>query len=655
MPLIIDRRGESINQGMLDVNINYDYPEGLDLRPGSDLHDKLVATLLRMARESHEALLNIYPTWRDIDKTVTAYIAPDTEEQSITALDARKPVSIVVPISYSVREILLSFWVAAFLDMPVFRYSGYEDSDMLAGMLLEKLIEVQTIGSKMPLSLYVMWKDAMTYGFGVVATTWRTKSGFHTIKQPTPIYDPMSGSLQMSFERIREEAILYEGASMENIDPYTYLPDPNVPIHDPQKGQYVGWIQRETYSALKAAEASGDFFNVEYLKFLDGRSNLYEEAKNENRREERFGGRPVLGDLAGSKPCDTIYIYADIIPEMWGLSSYSGIQKWAFALSGDKIITMAKPAQLDHNDFPVAVCVPDFDGYSVMPVSKLSIIYGLQHVMNWEFNSHVTNVRKALNDMIVYDPSVINTNDLKSPAPGKLIRSRKALWGRGKLQDSIFQLAVNDVTQNNIRDASVLTQMAQMMSGAVDSVSGVDRQGSERVSANEFVGRHTSALSRIEKDARIGSLMAHQDIAYQIAVLNQQLLNNDHYVEITGRYEQDLRREYGMDSRSAKVTPLDILVRFNVVPHDASIPTGDSAQVWVQLYQIITQNPYLMQQIDSFKLFKHIARKLGARNLNEFLSSPGTVAPSVQQPEVIDQQVQQGNLVPVGETNDQYA
>jgi hypothetical protein len=121
MPLIIDRRGESINQGMLDVNINYDYPDGLDLRPGSDLHDKLVATLLRMARESHEALLNIYPTWRDIDTTVTAYIAPDTEEQSITALDARKPVSIVVPISYSVREILLSFWVAAFLDMPVFR------------------------------------------------------------------------------------------------------------------------------------------------------------------------------------------------------------------------------------------------------------------------------------------------------------------------------------------------------------------------------------------------------------------------------------------------------------------------------------------------------------------------------------------------------
>jgi hypothetical protein len=72
-----------------------------------------------------------------------------------------------------------------------------------------------------------------------------------------------------------------------------------------------------------------------------------------------------------------------------------------------------------------------------------------------------------------------------------------------------------------------------------------------------------------------------------------------------------------MDSRSAKVTPLDILIRFNVVPHDASITTGDSAQVWVQLSKIITQNPYLMQQIDSFKLFKHIARKLGARNLNE--------------------------------------
>jgi hypothetical protein len=93
-----------------------------------------------------------------------------------------------------------------------------------------------------------MWKDAMTFGLGVVATTWRTKSGFRTIKQPTPIYDPMSGSLQMSFERIRDEAILYEGALIENIDPYTNLQ--TLTYHSrplERKGQYVGWIQRETY------------------------------------------------------------------------------------------------------------------------------------------------------------------------------------------------------------------------------------------------------------------------------------------------------------------------------------------------------------------------------------------------------------------------
>lgn len=644
MPLIVDRRGQSYRQvgASIDANYSYDYPNGLKLKPGDELHDRLVSTLLRMAQESRQALMNAYPTWRDIDKTVTSYITPDTAELELKELDARKPISIVVPISYSVREVLLSYWVATFIDMPIFRYSGYEDSDTIAGMLLEKIIEVQTIAAKMALNLCTMWKDSMTYGLGVVATTWRVKEGFRTVKVPT-LGVGSGGLYSMGFERKREPAILYEGSALINIDPYTYLPDPYVPIHEPQRGQYVGWIQRDTLASMLEGERNGDFINVKYLKHVDGRSSLYEEAKNENRREERFGGRPILGDLAGSRPCDTIYIYAKVIPSEWGLGNSDSVELWAFSLTGDKIITQARPAEIDYNEFPVAVCVPDFDGYSVIPISKLNIIYGLQHVMDWEFNSHVTNVRKALNDMIVYDPSIINTNDLKSPAPGKLIRSRKALWGRGKLQDSIFQLAVNDVTQNNIRDASVLTQMAQMMSGAVDSVSGVERKGSERVSANEFVGRHSSALSRIEKDARIGSLMAHQDIAYQIASLNQQLLSEEQYVEIAGRYEQDLRREYG-DSRSVKVSPMDLLIRFNVIPHDASIPSGDFAQSWVQLFQIIASQPYLAQQFDIGRIFKHVARKLGARNLNEF-----EVKTQVMQPEAIDQQVQQGNLVPANQ------
>ena len=73
------------------------------------------------------------------------------------------------------------------------------------------------------------------------------------------------------------------------------------------------------------------------------------------------------------------------------------------------------------------------------------------------FNSHVANVRKAINDMIIYDPYLVNSNDLKNPAPGKLIRLRRPAWGKG-VKDVAQQLGVSDVTRGNIADSTWLVQ-----------------------------------------------------------------------------------------------------------------------------------------------------------------------------------------------------
>ena len=73
----------------------------------------------------------------------------------------------------------------------------------------------------------------------------------------------------------------------------------------------------------------------------------------------------------------------------------------------------AKPLGLSHGMYPIACIAPDFDGYSVAPLSRLEMLQGLQTTVDWLFNSHIANVRKAINDMLIVDPYMLNMKDLQ--------------------------------------------------------------------------------------------------------------------------------------------------------------------------------------------------------------------------------------------------
>ena len=85
---------------------------------------------------------------------------------------------------------------------------------------------------------------------------------------------------------------------------------------------------------------------------------------------------------------------------------------WLFGVTGDQIVTSCNRMVLNHGKKPIVAAAADYDGYSITPVSRIETIFGLQTVLNWYFNSHVTNVRKAINDMLIVDPGLINVKDL---------------------------------------------------------------------------------------------------------------------------------------------------------------------------------------------------------------------------------------------------
>jgi len=643
MPYIVtgDQTSPAGKQDYSRYNYDYDYPMGLDLKPGSKFHDALVSKILTRANESRAEISKRFDSWRTIDKILTTYVTPEDQEVILQRKEPKKPISIVFPYSYSMLEALLTYLSMAFFQDPMFQYEGVEADDTVGAMLLELVIRVHCLKTKVPLALHTVLRDSLSYGIGVGIPEWQTQYGKVPIRSEVFTGSDLGTTRATQVDFIND--MIFEGNSLTNIDPYMFLPDPAVSSIDVQKGEFVGWLDRSNIMNMLSEESQPDSgcFNVKYLKHKANKTSSL--MLDQSSRQDKFGGTSLQRQMSQTtNPVDNINMYINLIPKDWGLSYYEYPQKWFFRLSADDVITACEPADHNHGLYPIAVASPEFDGYSMTPIGRMEILYGLQHTLDFLFNSHITNVRKAINDMLIVDPYLVNINDLQNPEPGKLIRLRRPAWGRG-VDKVVQQLAVQDITRLNISDSAYITQWMDRISGADQSMQGAIRQGGpERLTKSEFQGTRGSAVSRLQRIAMLIGMQFMQDIGTMFAVHAQQYMTREAHIKITGRYEQQLMQTF--NTGRASVSPHDIAINYDVIVRDGSIPGGNFSEAWIQLFNIIGSNEMLVQQFDVVKLFTYIAQQLGAKNVEDFKR--------VQQTQMPDQdilsQAQAGNLVPLG-------
>ena len=613
--------GESFRQTQLPddmkrTEFDYEYPDDLDLKPGSELHEEIVTKILQRARESSLEMSKRFPSWNKIDETLTTYAQVDDKEVELQKDDPRKPVTIVFPYSFVIMETMLSYLVSAFFQDPVFRYEGVSPEDIVGAELLTYVIQQQCNRAKVLLAAHTMLRDCVSYGIGIGAPGWVIEEGFKSRKVAQGIFGKALGK----FERVQEEAILYEGNNLKNVDVYRALPDPNTPINEVQDGEFFGYIDITNYPDLLSEEkTSDDLFNVKYLKFLnDKKTSIY--AEDASGRENKFGGRSLRRAHSVTSEVDNIHMFVKIIPKEWKVGDGEYPEKYHFTISGDSVLIRMKPLGLNHDKFPVAIAAPDFDGYSTTPISRMEIMSGMQHILDFLFNSHITNVRKAINDMFVVDPYIVNIADMKNPKAGKLIRTRRPVWGQG-VKDAVQQLQVTDITRANLSDGSYIMDNMEKIGAADQAAMGHLRKGGpERLTGKEFEGTARGGMARMERVARIIGIQAFQDIGYFFAHHTQQLMEEETYIKTVGSWPENLGKIYGTQNR-IKVSPFDLLIDYDLFVRDGSIPGSNFSSVWIDMFKVIAEHPELQQSFDTIRIFKHIARNSGAKDVEQFVKT----------------------------------
>jgi len=601
------------------------YPDGVDLNPDGDVHRKLLKYILDSVKSSYDVMGVRYPTWKEIEEKLTVYIDLDSDDQKIRDTDPSKPVAMVVPISYATREVLLTYMTSAFMKHPLFRYIPSEDpNDLIKVIALESIIAQDCIRSKVGLDLYTMWGDEITFGFGVTSPTWVTKYGYRTVYND--VVDKILGiPYKKRTVREKKQIVSFDGNALRSVDVYNFYPDPEVPITDVGNMDFCGWIDRTSYNKLLIEEKQDDtIFNVRYLNKLDNKSSSYFNATDVNTGRYSKTGIPFESNTptSGSKHTDVLNFYAWIIPADYGLSSNESPEHWSFKVASDRVIIEAKRSNFDHNQHPIAVMAPDSDGHTTVPVSLLEREFPLQHAMDWLWKAHVANLRKAVNNMFLADPSRIDITTLTDTRFGLLALTRASSWGTD-IRNSFMQIPVQDVTKENVKDMGFLMDIDSRVFTSDQSKGYIERKG-ERVSASEAGGARVSFLSKMERRARIGAMQGHYDIANQFASNTIQLKSETQIVQMLGEYKDVLLSQYGLDFDYAKVDPKTLDVRYDVVSQDGSIPGGEFADVWEHLLGIATKSPEVYAALDPVRIWLHVARLLGAKNPEEFKKKPMT-------------------------------
>lgn len=648
------------NQAEPDIkvgNVNYTYAKGINVEPGSELSQRILARIVRQADDSYSKMSQRHKKWNEIDNTLKVYIKSDDYEKALKQSDARRPTSIVVPYSYAMIETIMAYLTKSFLTDQTFQFEGVGPEDTIPAKLLELVVNQQCRRFKADLEMHTTLRDSIAYGLGASTVVWSEVWGKKTVMADKPIYNMWGDAIGANKIKMNQDALLFEGNETIAIDPYRFLPDPNVSIHNVQSGEYCGWIEFQSYTKLLADENTGNgLVNVKYLrtgKFVNTTSKYTTD------NSSRIAKRDILNTNQSAKTnyVTLIHMYCQVIPREWKLPGSEGNEKgeypevWLFTVANENLVLRAMPLGLNHNRFPIAIAAPDYDGYSITPLSRMELVDGLQTTLNWMFNSHIANVRKAINDMLIVDPSLINMADLEDPQPGKLIRLRRSAWGRG-VDNAVKQLGVNDITRGNMQDAEQIMNLMQKATAATDATMGIQRSGGERVTAQEYSGTMQMAVSRLEHIARIISKQYMQDMAYFYGSHTQQLMSKETYDKAIGSWPDVLMEEFGSmgidTQRPIKIDPFSILCDFDVIFKDGTTATADALtnDFWTRNFQSILASDKL-GQFDAIRIFKHMARLNGAKNVGEFVSKGGMFDAIMGSNQDVQQGVQAGNLVPL--------
>ncbi len=595
---------------------------------GTTVHDDLVRKVKSYIDLSDRATANYLKDWDDAEVLFRAYV--DTNAQDDVGDDfypnAR---DVTIPITYAVCQTILTYLMSVFtMRSPIFDIwprggGGPNALDKAKG--LEAALDYQVRQNKSIAVLYMWMQDAMKYGRGIITNTWEINENIWYRDVEVPTVGP---DFTIGREMVPEEVIETDESNLPvNIDPYLFYFDPRIASFHYDEGEFAGHRVWRHIDYLEEREWTPDNPDGLYDNLAEMKKNApkfrftgdnrmakrKEITKDADYREVDTGDYGTGGKKGLERqmyPIDELEVR--LIPKNERLGDSTRREKWVVTLGNMDTVIRAEPSPYPGPNLRYFLLEPYGDAYSVGHPGLPQMTEGMQKTLDWLFNSHFENVRKVLNDMFIYDPSIIHAPDVEQPQPGRLIRLEKKYWGwPNAIEQGIKQLKVQDVTSSNIGDASVYVEMMQRMHAATDVQMGIP--AGERTTFGEIQHLMTQSASRLRLIAQLFSVMGIRPWVKAMVRNTQEFMSEEQYFRVSGEREPRL------------VNPNDLQGNFDLPITDGVTPVNPSfhLETHKEILIAMMQQPELSQVFDIVNYFNYVAQLAGADNLELFMRQQG--------------------------------
>jgi hypothetical protein len=617
----------------------------------SDLAKNILNECRLRVRESERKLTTKHKAWRQAEEKALAYL-PEREVDAIRRANREgngmpEFTTIQIPYSYAVLMAAHTYLTSVFLGRsPVYQFTGRHGETQQQVQAMEALIDYQVMVGGALVPIYTWLYDACKYGVGIIGLYWEERTDNVSSITQEDVIDEFTGRPTGQKKKILRttKQKTYSGNKVYNIQPWDFLWDTRYTLRDFQKGEYCAYRVSLSWNDIKRREAQGYYTNVELLKGTgrspEGISNMLGAQKLERPESLDDGGSAQWGQERNSNHPMMVKgyeVYIDLIPSEWKLSSSGEPEKWVFTVTRDfKVVLGAQPLGALHSKFPAAVLPLEPEGYGLTTRGYPEILEPVQNTIDWLLNSHFFNVRSALNNRIIVDPSRVVMKDVLNPLPGGVIRLKPEAYGTDT-KAVWSQMVINDVTQNHLRDFQIMLGVGERTVGINDQILGM-LGGAGRKTATEIRTSTSFGVNRLKTNAEWFSAVGFDPLAQMLVQNTQQYYDMDMKFKVAG----DLLGSAGpafLQINSESITGF-----YDFVPVDGTLPIDRYAQanLWRELLGQMRNFPQLMVGYDLVGIFEWVAQLTGLKNITRFKVQ---VSPDAQ----LDAQVAAGNSVGTAE------
>jgi len=610
------------------------------LVPESAFHDEIKKRVLDRLQMSERKMAQFYSRWAANEKKLQAYIDLPKYEQQLKEMSRKgeppQIVSVVIPYSYATIWTIVTYMVHTFCgNKPIFPVSTYRGESAKAAGYMETVLQYNADHTRMISALFQFFMDAEQYGVGVLRPLWMEEYGMRTTWSEESLTGLLMPGTARQKVRKREKKKVSEYNEVVNVDPFQFFPDPRVPMAQVAKrGEFVFWRSFEGKHFIDKKKADGLYFWTEAVGSLPTGQNYGDgsSARSLIASGDASPGDPRSRDHRAEPFHQIDQGTIEIIPADWGLGEGLEPEKWLFTIINKKQIVQCESLDYDHGEHPCVVIEPGTFGYGFGQPGTLDFLGPIQDSLSWFMNSHIYNVRTALNNMWVVDPSMIEMQDLKNPAPGKTIRLKRSAYGQD-VKMALQQLQVQDVTKGHMESMQAFMRIGDALSAVNDNLRGIQESGG-RKTATEVRTSGEAGASRLAARARYISAQGITSLTSQMSLNCQQFMTMEFYLRLVGA-------EGALDP--VQISPEMITGDFYYPVSDGTLPIDKMALVgvWKEIWMAVASNQMLAQQYDAMGIFEYLAQLAGAKNLSQFKLQ-------AQPDAAIDQGIQSGNLAPTG-------